>query len=170
MQNDDRNPARDRERGMDRRGMGRRGMGRLGMGRLGTDRPIPRRDFLNGLAARAGGVAASSLFPGFAFAAGESSRLAQDAAAYDPPALTGMRGSQDGSLATAPALEEGKFRRTAGTPIDTSETYDLVVVGGGLFLSRQKSGSPGQAFDQACRAVQELPPSGGNAFKLGRKQ
>ena len=109
MQKDDRNPARDRE--------------------LGMDRPITRRYFLNGLAASAGGVAATSLFPGFAFAAGESSHLAQDAARYYPPALTGMRGSHDGSFATAHALRDGKFWKTAGTPIDTRETYDLVVVG-----------------------------------------
>jgi len=100
MQKDDRNPARDRE---------------LGLARLGLARPIPRRGFRNGLAARAGGVAASSLFPGFALAAGESSRRAPDAAGYDPP-----------------ALGEGKFWRTAGTPIATRETYDLVVVGGGF--------------------------------------
>jgi hypothetical protein len=56
------------------------------MARLGLDRPLPRRDFLNGLAARAGGVAASSLFPGFALAAGESSGRARDAAGYDPAA------------------------------------------------------------------------------------
>jgi spermidine dehydrogenase len=112
MQKHDRNPARDRE--------------------LGMDRPITRRDFLNGLAATAGGVAAGSLFPGFAFAAGESSKLAQDAAGYYPPALRGMRGSHDGSFATAHALRDGKFWKTAGTPIDTRETYDLVVVGGGL--------------------------------------
>jgi spermidine dehydrogenase len=112
MQKDDRNPARDRE--------------------LGMDRPITRRDFLNGMAIGAGGIAASSLIPGIAFSADESSNLAQNAPGYYPPALTGMRGSHEGSFAIAHALRDGKFWKTAGTPVDTRETYDLVIVGGGL--------------------------------------
>jgi spermidine dehydrogenase len=112
MQKDDRNPARDRE--------------------LGMDQPITRRDFLNGMAVGVGGIAASSLIPEFAFAADESSKLAQNAPGYYPPALTGMRGSHDGSFAVAHALRDGTFWKTAGAPVDTRETYDLVIVGGGL--------------------------------------
>jgi spermidine dehydrogenase len=112
MEKSDRNPARDRE--------------------LGMDRPITRRDFLNGMAMGAGGIAASSLVPGFALAADESATLPQNAPGYYPPTLTGMRGSHDGSFAIAHALRDGKFWETAGTPVNTRETYDLVVVGGGL--------------------------------------
>jgi spermidine dehydrogenase len=111
MQKDDRNPARDRE--------------------LGMDRPITRRDFLNGMAIGVGGIAASSLIPGIAFS-DESTSLAQNAPGYYPPALAGLRGSHDGSFAIAHALRDGKFWKTAGTPVDTRETYDLVIVGGGL--------------------------------------
>ncbi|HEX4426669.1 MAG TPA: NAD(P)-binding protein, partial [Terriglobales bacterium] len=111
MQKDDRNPARDRE--------------------LGMDRPINRRDFLNGMAIALGGVAASSLIPGFASAT-DQSNLAQNTPGYYPPKLTGMRGSHDGSFKIAHDLRDGKFWKNAGTPVDTRESYDLVVVGGGL--------------------------------------
>ena len=43
-----------------------------------------------------------------------------------------MRGSHDGSYEVAHSLRDGSFWRNAGEPIDTGETYDLVVVGGGI--------------------------------------
>src|SRR6266404_816390 len=56
----------------------------------------------------------------------------QDAPGYYPPALTGMRGSHDGSFEVSHRLRDGRFFTTAGQPINTGETYDLVVVGGGI--------------------------------------
>jgi spermidine dehydrogenase len=93
---------------------------------LGIDRPIARRDFLNG-AAWATGTAAWLLGMEQTATAAQ-----QDAPGYYPPALTGMRGSSDGSFETAHALRDGTFWKTAGTPTDTHETYDLIVVGGGI--------------------------------------
>ena len=55
-----------------------------------------------------------------------------DSANFYPPALTGMRGSAPGSYDVAHALRDGDFWETAGTPADTHEIYDLVVVGGGI--------------------------------------
>ena len=49
-----------------------------------------------------------------------------------PPALTGLRGSHDGSFEVAHALRDGSFWATAGAPADTSERYDLIVVGAGI--------------------------------------
>ncbi len=49
-----------------------------------------------------------------------------------PPALTGLRGSHDGSWEVAHSLRDGTFWAKAGAPRDTGETYDLVVVGAGL--------------------------------------
>ena len=43
-----------------------------------------------------------------------------------------MRGGHDGSYEVAHALRDGTFWKTAGTPVNTRETYDLVVVGGGI--------------------------------------
>ena len=93
---------------------------------LGMDRPITRRDFLDGVAIGIGAIGSSALLPSPASAA------SQDTPGYYPPALTGMRGSHDGSYEFAHALRDGNFWKTAGKPVNTRETYDLVVVGGGI--------------------------------------
>ncbi|HTW67831.1 MAG TPA: NAD(P)-binding protein [Bryobacteraceae bacterium] len=93
---------------------------------LGMDRPITRRDFLDGVAVAAG---AAGLLAGNASAA---TAFPQDRPGYDPPVLTGMRGSHEGSYTYAHALRDGKVFDHAAAPIDTQETYDLVVVGGGI--------------------------------------
>jgi spermidine dehydrogenase len=90
---------------------------------LGMDRPITRRDFLDGVAVAVGGA---SLLSENAAAA---TVFAQDRPGYNPPTLAGMRGSHDGSYDYAHALRDGK---SVGTPAETGETYDLVVVGGGI--------------------------------------
>ena len=43
-----------------------------------------------------------------------------------------MRGSHDGSYDYAHTLRDGNFWKSARDPRDTGETYDLVVVGGGI--------------------------------------
>jgi spermidine dehydrogenase len=96
---------------------------------LGMDRVITRRDFLNGVAIGAGAIAAGHWLPDLA---AEAAQFAQDAAGYYPPALTGMRGSHDGSFDVSHALRDGRFWSTAPQPVDTGESYDLVVVGGGI--------------------------------------
>ncbi len=92
---------------------------------LGMNRRITRRDFLNGAAVTAG----AALIPSRLFAAGDDP---EKAAGYYPPALTGLRGSHPGSFDSAHALRDGTFWDSAGTPQDTGETYDLIVVGGGI--------------------------------------
>jgi spermidine dehydrogenase len=82
-------------------------------------RKITRRDFLNGVALTVG----AAILP--------SHLLAWDLQAY-PPALTGLRGSHPGSFEVAHRLRDGTFWDDAGKPVDTGETYDLVVVGAGL--------------------------------------
>jgi spermidine dehydrogenase len=101
---------------------------------LGMDRPIVRRDFLNGIAvgigaALAGGIASG--LPGLE-AMLDAAGVAQDTPGYYPPALTGMRGSHDGSYDVSHALRDNRFWTAATRPIDTAETFDLVVVGGGI--------------------------------------
>jgi len=101
---------------------------------LGMERPITRRDFLNGVAIGIGGAMGADLLravPGID-AMLDAAGLAQNTPGYYPPALTGMRGSHEGSYDASHALRDGRFWRTAGQPIDTKETYDLVVVGGGI--------------------------------------
>jgi spermidine dehydrogenase len=114
-------------------------------------RPIPRRDFVGGI-----GIALTgSLLPtGSLLASGSHTPpgsthpltpfpggLRQE---VDPPARTGMRGTHDGSWEVAHGLVRGDAWEAAA---DTGETYDLVVVGGGIsglsaahFFRRQVGG------------------------------
>ena len=94
---------------------------------LGMRRRIRRRDFLNGVALAAGCSIAPQLASGF-----EAERIAESSPDYYPPALTGMRGSHEGSFEVAHQVRDGAFWENAGGPEDTGESYDLVVVGGGI--------------------------------------
>jgi spermidine dehydrogenase len=89
-------------------------------------RRITRRNFINGVAMTAG----AGLMPWHLIA--ESSADPEKAPNYYPPSLTGLRGSHPGSFDAAHALRDGTFWDSAGTPEDTGESYDLVVVGGGI--------------------------------------
>jgi spermidine dehydrogenase len=96
--------------------------------RLGMDRPITRRDFIDGIAVTAA-VAAS----GGALAGDDVDETApQDRPGYYPPSLTGLRGSHPGSFEAAHALRDGTLPKSAATPVETGEHYDLIVVGGGI--------------------------------------
>jgi spermidine dehydrogenase len=92
------------------------------------DRPITRRDFLNGVSIA---VTGSLLGPSSLVrcSSGEPTP-AMDVDDY-PPARTGMRGSHDGTFEVAHHLRDGRLKRF-GAATDTGEAYDLVVVGGGL--------------------------------------
>jgi len=98
---------------------------------LGMHRAISRRDFLNGIAVGAGSILASAWLPSLTLAA-ETANFAQNAPGYNPAALTGMRGSHPGAFEVAHAMRDGKFWEAAGKPVDTHETYDLIVVGAGM--------------------------------------
>jgi spermidine dehydrogenase len=103
---------------------------------LGLDRPITRRDFLNGIAIGTAALAYPDALPargsdpaGAAGAASDSEMPAQDVPGYYPPLLTGMRGSHPGSFEAAHALRDGQ---PPPPPQDTGERYDLIVVGAGI--------------------------------------
>ena len=88
------------------------------------NRNLNRRDFINGMALSL--AAGTTLSP--------IEILAQSAVGtspYYPPGLTGMRDSHDGSfeIAHAVAREGRKFARPKE---QTEDTYDLIVVGGGI--------------------------------------
>ena len=96
---------------------------------LGMDRPITRRDIVQGVAIGTGAMALAGVAPALAQPATYSPETAPD---YYPPLRQGMRGSHPGSFEPAHQL------RNRGGVIDisaaehTGETYDLVVVGGGI--------------------------------------
>jgi len=91
---------------------------------LGMDRPIARRDFLNGVALTAG----AAMLGGPALADAAS----QDEAGYYPPIRTGMRGSHPGAFEAAHAVRDGTLKVPAGKLPGDEEHYDLIVVGGGI--------------------------------------
>jgi spermidine dehydrogenase len=100
---------------------------------LGLDRPIARRDFLNGVAIALGAIGGGEL--GIGTASAETGfAWPQDEAGYYPPGLTGLRGSHPGSFEAAHALRDGDFwkDRGSGGPQDSGEHYDLIIVGAGI--------------------------------------
>jgi spermidine dehydrogenase len=95
---------------------------------LGLDRPIARRDFLQGAAIGVGGLLLGGLSPELVAAATEIGE--QDKAGYYPPTRHGMRGSHPGSFEAAHALRDSQSLNASIT--DSGETFDLIVVGGGI--------------------------------------
>ena len=100
---------------------------------LGMDRAISRRDFISGVGVA---VTGSLLYP-WAEAYGAPGipslqHAPEQETGYYPPALTGMRGSHVGSFEVAHELRDGKTWDDAGPEADIGESYDLVVVGGGI--------------------------------------
>ena len=93
---------------------------------LGMDRPISRRDFFDGFAVTAGTAALGSAL------GGSGVSLQAPLHVRYPPAETGMRGDSAEALSVPHALRDGRFWPHAGVPDPTGETYDLVVVGGGI--------------------------------------
>ncbi|MFN8062828.1 MAG: NAD(P)/FAD-dependent oxidoreductase [Vicinamibacterales bacterium] len=94
---------------------------------LGMDRRIDRRDFINGVALAVG----SSVAMPASMLAFEQAFAPEQASDYYPPALTGMRGSHAGSFEVAHQLRDRHAWDLSGAT-STGETYDLVVVGGGI--------------------------------------
>jgi spermidine dehydrogenase len=115
---------------------------------LGMDRDISRRDFLNGVAIGAGatllnGPLSAERLLAAAVLDNPSPEKMPD---YYPPAKLGMRGNHDGSFNMAHRMRDGENADALGEPVQTGETYDLVVVGGGIsglaaaYRFRQKAG------------------------------
>jgi spermidine dehydrogenase len=101
---------------------------------LGMDRAITRRDFLNGVAVGVGGTLAGSAFGAETLlaAAALDDFAPEKAKNYYPPALLGMRGNHDGTFTFAHRLRDGESWDSGAAAAKTGETYDLVVVGGGI--------------------------------------
>jgi spermidine dehydrogenase len=101
---------------------------------LGMEREIPRRDFLNGVAIGVGGalVAGAAGAETLLAAAALDEFAPEKAAGYYPPAKTGMRGNHDGTFTFAHLLRDGEKWDEMGAAAKTGESYDLVVVGGGI--------------------------------------
>ncbi len=90
---------------------------------LGMDRPITRRDFLQGVAFGAAGFALGCR--------GEKNDRAMSQTPY-PPDLSGLRGQDEASMKLGHRVRDGEFAQLPSSAIDTGEEYDLVVIGAGL--------------------------------------
>ena len=115
---------------------------------LGMTREITRRDFLNGVAIRAGAallggsIGAEQLFAAAAF----DEFAPEKAPDYYPPSRSGIRGNHDGSFTFAHRMRDGESVSSLGNAVPTRESFDLVIVGGGIsglaaaYRFRQKAG------------------------------
>jgi len=92
---------------------------------LGMDRPIARRDFLQGAALGIAGTALGGC-PGIS----KKSRPA--APGPYPPELMGLRGQDMVAAELGHRVRNGDFDELPADVVDTGEDYDLVVVGAGL--------------------------------------
>lgn len=100
---------------------------------LGMSRNITRRDFLDGASLAVGGSIVASSAPwlrGLSDPAIAGSP--EQGPGYYPPALTGMRGNHEGSYPTAHSLRDGESWKETGTLQSTNESFDLIIVGGGI--------------------------------------
>lgn len=139
---------------------------------LGMGRGITRRDFLNGFGIAVGG---SLLLPDSpwleAFGMPQSPFAPEKKPDYYPPALTGMRGSHDGSWETAHELRDGKHWEN---PTRDPERYDLIMVGGGIsglsaaYFFRKLAGAKARVL-----VIENHDDFGGHAkrneFKTGKR-
>lgn len=101
---------------------------------LGMNREITRRDFLNGVALGAGtALLGGTLGAETLLTAAVLDEFAPEKAPdYYPPARLGMRGNHDGTFTFAHMMRDGADWNELGSASKTDDTYDLIVVGGGI--------------------------------------
>jgi spermidine dehydrogenase len=96
---------------------------------LGVNRRIERRDFLNGLALGIAGASVALHASPVAFPSSSGSQITPD---VYPPARLGLRGEHQSAIEAFGDIDRGAFGQFPSIGVDTAETYDLVIVGGGL--------------------------------------
>ena len=116
---------------------------RPGGERLGMNEPISRRDFVNGTLAAGAGMWLGGRMPELSFAD------ADDWTGYGGVGdYARSNGNTYDVMSVAHAMRDGRFERDIARAVDTRETYDLAVVGGGLsglaaavFFQKRNGGS-----------------------------
>ena len=93
--------------------------------KLGMQRPITRRDFIHNTS-----LASLGLLLSTGCQPGADSKIRVPSEADYPPIGTGLRGSHPGSFEAAHAFARDGV--PFEDPVDLDETFDLVVVGGGI--------------------------------------
>src|SRR5438552_9312759 len=98
---------------------------------LGMNRPIARRDFLNGIAIGITGAVAAAKAPDLVAQPPASAGGAERIGVY-PPGITGLRGNYPAAVEAFGRMTSGAFRQFPALDVDTRQDYDLVIVGGGI--------------------------------------
>jgi spermidine dehydrogenase len=97
---------------------------------LGMDQRITRRDFLNGVSIAVGAAAVAPDLKWLELLGIPQSPFAPEKSPeYYPPTLTGMRGTTDAAMKVGHALRDG---REWSDVAPEKDSYDLIVVGGGI--------------------------------------
>ena len=104
---------------------------------LGMDRAITRRDFLQGMALGAVGLALGC-------------QNKSDRAQIAPHELTGLRGQDVAAMQLGHRVRDDEFLQLPANLVDPGEEYDLIVIGAGLaglaaayVYHREKKGDAG---------------------------
>jgi spermidine dehydrogenase len=98
--------------------------------KLGMDRPITRRDFMNGAAIGIAG--AYTAFHGSGMLGQSASSAPALTADSYPPLRSGLRGNYPASISEFDNIRSGKYDNFPVPDADIQESYDLVIVGGGI--------------------------------------
>jgi spermidine dehydrogenase len=98
--------------------------------KLGLDRAITRRDFLNGAAISIAG--AYTTLHGSSLLEQTSPSPSPLTAENYPPLRSGLRGNYPASISEFDNIRSGKYTKFPIADSEISESYDLVIVGGGI--------------------------------------
>ncbi len=96
---------------------------------LGMDRPIARRDFLNGIAI---GITGASAALSLAKPNAAQAQQADASQANYPPSRAGLRGNYPAAVDEFDRIRASQYSQFPVSDSDIHEEYDLVIVGGGL--------------------------------------
>jgi spermidine dehydrogenase len=154
----------------------RLGPGRLGRENshaeqaLGMEQGITRRDFLNATLLASGGVLLTSASPVDLLAAKAAGKTTPGSAQDDWTGYGGVgdyassNGNTSAVLEAGHQIRDGLFESLPANAIDTGETYDCVVVGGGIsglagaLIFQRKAGE-----GKTCVVIDNHPIFGGEA-------
>jgi spermidine dehydrogenase len=134
---------------------------------LGMDQNITRRDFLNATLLASGGLLLNSTSPAerLAQARSENGSASDDWTGYGGVGdYANSNGNTSAVLEAGHRIRDGAFETLPANSIDTNETYDLVVVGGGIsglaaaLIFLRKSGK-----GKTCLVLDNHPIFGGEA-------
>lgn len=99
---------------------------------LGLNEPISRRDFLDGVLIASAGVAAGAICPFFLEAQSLAGQVPGWSGYSGEGDYKGSAGNTEAVLHDAHAVRDGKFDNVPEIVNETGETFDCVVVGGGM--------------------------------------